>query len=111
MTFLMGLQLVFRMEKKQTGPIRLGLIWELCQEKALYEASEVSLNPWMIVVKTNEEVQTILEKRMPLSEAEGEALKDLILKIIKGTVSQQPIHDSQGSELSLWSYRINKTHA
>ncbi len=111
MTFLMGLQLVFRMGKKQTGSIRLGLIWELCQEKALYETSEVSLNPWMIVVKTDEEVQTILEKRMPMSEAEGEILKELILKILKGSVSQPLIHDPQGSDRLLWSYRINKTHA
>jgi len=86
-------------------------MWELLGHEQIHEAQEVSLNPWMIVVKTNREIQTILEKRMPLSEAEGEALKDLLIEILPGFVQDKLGNTPQETETLPWSHTINKTHA
>ena len=64
-----------------------------------------------IVVKTNREIQTILEKRMPLSEAEGKVLKDLLVEILPGFVLDKQVNDNQEIKTLPWSYTINKTHA
>ena len=109
--FSATIKLLFRGGKNQSGPIRWGLMWELLRHELIHEAQEVSLNPWMIVVKTNREIQTILEKRMPLSEAEGEALKDLLVEILPGFVLDKQVNDTQGNEMLSWSHTINKTHA
>lgn len=105
------IKLLFRRGKNQNGLIRWGLMWELLRHKQIYDAQEVSLNSWMIVVKTNQEIQTILEKRMPLSEAEGEVLKDLLVEILPGFVLDKQVNDTQGTKTLPWSYTINKTHA
>lgn len=105
------LKVFTRSIKKENASIRLGLIVDLIRMKLIYEAQEITMNPWMIVVKTEDEIQTILEKRMPLSSAEGEVLKDLLLEILPGTLLDKQNNDEAETVPVLWSFSINKTHA
>jgi hypothetical protein len=105
------LKVFMRSLKKGNASIRLGLIVDLIRMKLIWEAQEVTLNPWMIVVKTEDEIQTIMEKKMPLSSAEGEILKDLLMEILPGAIShKQNDYEAEATPV-VWSFHVNKTHA
>ena len=89
----------------------MGLLWDFMRSDAIWEAQEITLNPWMIVVKNDDEIQTVLEQRMPLSEREGEILRDLFLKNRPGTILEEPNKSTTETGHAFWSFRIHKTHA
>ena len=107
----MILKIVLRQIKQGNPSIRLGLIVDVLRLGLIEQALEIILNPWMIVVKTSEETQTVLEKRMPLSEPEGEILKTLLLEILPDSSLEQADLPAIETRPDFWSFRIQKTQA
>lgn len=101
----------YRDLNKTGGPIRVGLLWDFMRSDIIWEAQEITFNPWMIVVKNNEEIQTVLEQRMPLRKREGEILRDLFLETLPGTILDEPNNPTTERGPAFWSFRIHKTQA